>query len=90
MTPLTDKQKKAAQRARDEQALNRWVEAGCPKPPAGFPKWADVLKWIRKEYGYICLKPGQSPAVNKGRQRHTDGLQSTEMEGRYKDAKEPK
>jgi hypothetical protein len=51
--------RKSDQRARDRAALDAWVRAGCPQPPAMYQTTWDskrrsaptVLSWMRKEFG---------------------------------------
>jgi hypothetical protein len=44
MTPKTNQQKKAEQRKRDAEALDRYAQAN------GFKSWGEMLKYIRREY----------------------------------------
>ena len=51
--------RKTDQRARDKAALQSWIDAGCPQPPAMYrTEWASkdtsrptVMFWIRDEFG---------------------------------------
>jgi hypothetical protein len=55
----TANERKTYQRQRDADAIQRWIDAGCPPPPAIYrTMWSDkrrdaptVMFWIRSEFG---------------------------------------